>query len=307
MATTTNITTTYAGEFADEIIQKALLSNVSLGNNGFRVRDGIKKEWTVSKLTSSGLIGNRACDFTDIGTINLSERKLTPKDLSVNLKLCKDDFRATQFSRQMGAGRNSEKLADAIRVAVLSEIGAQIGAATEVSLWHGDKGNAGEFDGIITRAAADANVIDTAAGASGGVTAANVLAEIGKVYDAIPVQLLGEADMRIYISPLVYRAYQQAVGAADYQNQGTVGMKPLNYLGLELFPTQGLSTSYMLAAQTSNLWFGTDLQGDLSSGAVKFIDQSMVDGSNNVNFVAQWAADTNYGVSEEVVLYTPVA
>jgi hypothetical protein len=303
MATTLSLTTTYAGQFeADEIILEALLSNVTLANNGLKVRDGIKKSWTISKLTSTGLIANRTCDFTDIGTVTMTERVLTPKDLEVNLKLCKDDFRASQFAMQMGAGRNNEKLAESIRVAMLAEIGAQIGAATEVSIWHGNKANAGEFDGIVTRAAADAAVIDVTGTA---VTAANVFAELAKVRAAIPVQLRQSPDMKIYISPQVASAFQEALGAAGYRDESVVGAKPLNYLGLDLFATQGLSTSYMVAAESSNLWFGTDLMGDLTSAAVKFIDQSDIDGSNNVNFVSQWAADTNYGVGSEVVLYTP--
>ena len=303
MATTVNITTTYAGKFeSDQILLAALKEAITLQNGGISVREGIKKSWTISRLTSSGLIADRTCDFTDVGTVTLSERVLTPKDLEVNLKLCKDGFRATQFAEGMGSGRNNEQLANAVRSAMLSEIGAQIAQATETTIWHGDKANAGEFDGLITRATGDASVIDVVGTT---VTAANVVAEIGKVYAAIPDAILAKPDLNIYVAPNVYRAWQQAIGANHYKDESVVGMKPLNYLGVNLYPTLGMNSSYMFAAEASNIWFGTDMMGDFSEAAVKFIDQSDKDGSNNVHFVGQWAADTNYGFANQIVLYTP--
>ena len=308
MATTVNITSTYAGQFADEILLKMLKESITLANGGVSVRDGIKKDWTISRMTSTGLIKNKSCAFDPTGTVTFTEKKLAPKDLEVNLELCKDDFRETQFAEQMGAGRNNEMLPRSIQVAIATEVGNQVAQANENDIWHGEDSNGGEFNGFIPLFAADGTVVDTAAGASGGVTSTNVLAEIAKVYNAIPVQLLSKPDLNIYISPLVFRAYQEKMGDGQgYKDEKTVGMKPLNYLGVNLYPTQGLQTSFMCAAQSSNLWFGTDLMGDMSSGAVKFLDQSFTVGGSTVNVELYWAADVNYGFGEEVVLYTPVA
>ena len=64
------------------------------------------------------------------------------------------------------------------------------------NIWQGNLGGAqaGEFDGFTTLAAADGDVIDVAA-VGGGVNSGNVIAELGKIVDAIPSTLYGKDDL----------------------------------------------------------------------------------------------------------------
>ena len=59
----------------------------------------------------------------------------------------------------------------------------------------------------------------------------------------------------------------------------------------------------MMAAQKSNLYFGTGLLADHNE--VKVIDMSEIDGSQNVRIVMRYTAGVNYGIGSEIVLYTP--
>ena len=93
MATTTSLTTTYAGKFAGEYIFSALKSGDTLAKNLVTVKPNVKEAGvTVKRISSDGIIKNSTCDFTPTSTITIDERKLVTKKLQVNLQQCKEDF-----------------------------------------------------------------------------------------------------------------------------------------------------------------------------------------------------------------------
>ena len=59
----------------------------------------------------------------------------------------------------------------------------------------------------------------------------------------------------------------------------------------------------MMAAQKSNLYFGTGLLADHNE--VKVIDMADIDGSQNVRIVMRFTAGVQYGIGSDIVLYTP--
>ena len=66
-----------------------------------------------------------------------------------------------------------------------------------------------------------------------------------------------------------------------------------------------MPAGYMMAAQSSNLMFGTGLLSDKNEA--KVIDMADIDGSQNVRIVLRFTATVNYGIGSEIVLYTPSA
>ena len=58
MATTTSITTTYAGEFAGKYISAALLSANTIEKGGIEVKPNIKFKEVIKKLATGALIAN---------------------------------------------------------------------------------------------------------------------------------------------------------------------------------------------------------------------------------------------------------
>jgi hypothetical protein len=78
MATTTNVTTTYAGEFALPYIQAALLNPSTIRNGGVTVKPNVKFKQVLKKVAMSDLIKDGSCDFTPTGTISLTENILQP-------------------------------------------------------------------------------------------------------------------------------------------------------------------------------------------------------------------------------------
>ena len=314
MATTTSITTTYAGEFAGKYISAALLSGSTIANGGIEVKPNVKYKEVIKKIATDGIVKNATCDFDATSTVTLTERIITPEEFQVNLQLCKKDFKSDWEAVQMGYS-SFDNLPPAFADFLLAHVVSKIAEKTEQNIWKGVTANAGEFDGLVTLATADATVLDVASPAAGGVTATNVIAELGKLVDLIPASLYGKEDLYLYISQSVARDYVRALGGFGASGLGANGTNTmgtqwfnngsLSFDGVKIFVANGMANDYMMAAQKSNLFFGTGLLSDQNE--VKVIDMSDIDGSENVRIVARFTAAVQYGIGSEIVLYTPAA
>lgn len=306
MATATSITTTYAGEKMQGFISAALLTANSLDAGGISIKPNVKYKSVIKTFSTDALVADATCDFTDTSTITLGERYLEPKSLQVNLNLCKADFRDDWDAISMGMSAH-DNLPPSFQDYLVGYVAAKVAETTEDTVWQGAVG-AGAFDGICTLATADASVIDVvgvSAGA-GGLTAANIVDELAKVVDAIPTTMYGKEDLRIYISQKAYRAYVRALGTLGFVDRfNNQNMGDVMFDGVKLFVANGMEDDTMVAAQSSNLWFGTGLMNDTNE--VKVLDMADLDGSQNVRVIMRYTATVNYGIGSEIVLYTPVA
>ena len=295
---TPSITTTYAGEFAGKYISAALLSGNTIANGGITVKPNVKYKEVVKKVATSGLIGDASCDFTDAGSLTLTERILQPEEFQVNLELCKKDFRSDWEAVQMGYSA-FDNLPPKFSDFLLGHVAAKVAEKTEQNIWQGTNATAGEFDGFTTLLAADADVVDVVGTT---VTSANVIAELGKIVDAIPSAVYGKEDLKIYISQNIAKAYVSAQAALGYRDLYHVGKTDMNFQGIPLFVANGLADNDAVAAETSNLYFGTGLLSDHNE--VKVIDMADLDGSQNVRVVMRFTAGIQYGIGSDIVLYT---
>ena len=309
MATTTSITTTYAGEFAGKYISAALLSASTIENGGIEVKPNVKYKEVIKKLATNDLVKNATCDFDATSTVTLTERILQPEEFQINLSLCKKDFRSDWEAIQMGYSA-FDTLPPSFQDFLLAHVAAKAAQNNEISIWRGVNATAGQFDGLVTLATADATVIDVVGEA---VTAANVIAEMGSVIDAIPSELYGQEDLYLYVSQNVARAYVRALGGFGASGLGANGTNAmgtqwfnngsLSFDGVKIFVANGMPSNYMMAAQKSNLYFGTGLLNDMND--VRVIDEAEITGSQNVRIIMRMTAAVQYGVGSEIVLYTP--
>ena len=308
MATTTNITTTYAGEKAQGYIAAALLSGNTIENGGITVKPNVKKSEVLKKIATGDLIADGSCDFTATSSVTLTERIITPKEFQVNLELCKTPFRADWDAISMGYSA-FDSLPPDFQSFLVAHVAEKVASKMESNTWQGVDANEGEFDGIVTLATADSDVIDVVGTT---INAGNVIDELGKVVDAIPAALYGSADLKLYVAQNVYRAYVRAlggfaadgVGANGVNGQGTnQAMGDLMFDGVPVFVANGLASNYIVAAESSNLFFGTGLLND--SNEVKVLDMADLDGSQNVRVIMRFTATVQYAYGAEIVLYTP--
>ncbi len=308
MATNTTITTTYAGEKLQGFISAALLSANTIENGGVSVKPNVKFKAVIKSLATGTLIADDTCDFTDSSSVTLDERILEPETFQVNLQLCKDDFRSDWDAISMGYSA-FDSLPPSFADYLVAHVAAKVAEETESTIWGGTDATAGQFDGFTTLFAADNDVIDVTGTA---ITAGNVIEEMGKVVDAIPSAIYGKEDLKLYVSKNVMKAYVRALGGfsvaatsnAGTDNKGTQWYDngALSFDGISIFMANGLADNKMVAAQTSNLYFGTGVLSDLNQ--VKVLDMADLDGSQNVRVIARFTAGIQYGFGGEIVYYT---
>jgi hypothetical protein len=310
MATTTSITTSYSGEFSGKYISAALLSGSTIANGGIEVKPNVKYKEVLKKIATDAIVKDATCDFTATSTVTLTEKILQPEEFQVNLQLCKKDFKSDWEAVQMGYSA-FDSLPPAFADFLLGHVAAKVAEKTEQNIWKGVTANAGEFNGFATLVALDAALPAAQEVAGTTVTAANVIAQLGSIVDAIPASLYGKEDLYLYVSQNIARAYVRALGGFGASGLGANGTNTmgtqwfnngsLSFDGVKIFVANGLANNTAIATLKSNLFFGTGLLAD--SNEVKVIDMADLDGSENVRVVMRFTAGVQYAAIEDIVTY----
>ena len=310
MATSTTISTTYAGEFAGQYIAAALLEGSTIANGGITVKPNVKLKEVIKKVSVDDIVKNGTCDFDSTSALSLTERILTPKELQVNLQLCKKEFVQDWEAIQMGYSAYSD-LPPSFSDFLIGHVAAKVAQRTENSIWTGLNATNGQFDGLTSLLAADALLPSANEVTGTTITALNVIDELGKIVDAIPSTIYGKEDLYIYVSQNIARAYVRALGGFGAAGLGANGVNAqgtqwwnngaLSFDGVKLFVANGLADNTAVAVEKSNIFFGTGLLSD--HNLVKVLDMADLDGSQNVRVIMRFTAGVQYGVVEDIVTY----
>ena len=308
MATTNSLTTTYSGEFAGRYISAALLSGKTLAEGNITIVPNVKFKQVMKKISTDAIVKDASCDFDPTSTLTINERILQPEEFQVNLQLCKKDFRQDWEAVSMGYSAY-DTLPPKFSDFLIAHVADKVAQKMEQNIWNGTNANAGEFDGFITTLGADADVVDVTGTT---VDKDNVDVELQKIVDAIPSPVYGKEDLVIYVPSNVHRAYIRSLGGNRSQGAGAAGTdnkltqwynqgNALSFGGIELVLSQGLASNKMVAAEKSNLYFGTGLLNNQNE--VKVIDMADIDGSQNVRIVMRFTAGIQHGIGSDIVLY----
>ena len=311
LATTVNITSTYAGEFAGKYISAALLSSSTIEDGGVVVMPNVKYKSVIQKISTGTLIADGTCDFNPSSNVDLSEVVIEPLEFQVNLQLCKSDFINTWEAATMGySAFNPDGLPTSFADYLVGYVAAKVAAANETNIWTGNLGGAqaGEYNGLETLVAADATVIDVPAPVA--LTAANIIDKMQAVVDLIPNALYGKEELKLYVSNKAAKLYIRAlggftatIGAQGTDNKGTQWYNngSLSFGGIPIFVARGMSDDTMIAAESSNLFFATGLLSDYNE--VRVLDMTPLDGSQNCRLIMRFTAAAAVGVGADVVYY----
>ena len=310
MATTTSITTTYAGEFANKIIAAALLSSPTIDRGGIEVKPNVRYKQVIKRLATDAILKDATCDFDATSTITLTEKILQPEEFQVNLQLCKKDFASDWLAVEQGYSA-FKVLPKTFQDFLVAHVAAKVAAKNETNIWEGVTANAGEFNGLSTLLSTDASLPAAQEVAGAAVSASTIITELGKIADAIPAALYTKDDLYIYVSQSIARSYVRALGGFGASGLGANGTNSmgtqwynngsLSFDGIKLFVADGLASTKAIASQKSNLYFGTGLISDLTE--VKVIDMADIDGSQNVRVVMRMTAGVQYGFASDIVTY----
>ena len=296
MATTTSLTTTYAGELAGEIVKKALISNVSTQYVNFKPNVPYKS--VARKIDDTVTFAAPTCDFTPTGTITLTERILTLEEFQVQRQICKKDFFTDWSTADVMSGRVNTQIQDAI----IERLVSGIAAANETIMWSGVNATAGQYDGFETLITAGGSGAVSAG--SGALTSLNILTNIWDVINTAPTSVKGAAEKPIlYMGQAAWEAYIQAQidgGNGWYATAGPEVSK--KFVGMyEIAVCPGMSANTIIFAQKSNLMLGTWSENQMNE--VSILDMSQLDGSQNVRYGARFYLGAQIAVGEDITYW----
>ena len=301
---------------------KSLKKAHTLANDYVRVLPNVTKDIYLHKLVMANntvsQVDLRDCDWTPTQRFQLDGVTMHLRNFKINEEQCLealDSIYSEMVYNSIGATKDEWPAAhdggESLESAVMFHLQNALSQDVERLIW-GGSGNAvaGIQDGIIDKALADANTIKIT-----GVTldATNILAEIAKVYDAIPDRVLndGEFDpekaaVKIFVSIKTMRYLKQALSTVPTNYQVVLPSFAIDggrvyYMGVEIV-IAGVPDDVMVAASRDNLVFITDLLSDTSEIRAQ-MGNDLYD-ENKWYAKGAYRANAGYIFGDELVIYS---
>tara|TARA_Y100000401_G_scaffold564_1_gene424 strand:- start:1387 stop:2304 length:918 start_codon:yes stop_codon:yes gene_type:complete len=299
-----NVTSNFSGKAAGFYISAALKEAKSL--DFLTLIENIKFKSNIQRMAGTTVVRDATCDFTDHGTLALTEKVLEPKQLQINLDLCKDNLLKSWEALQMRAGAGAPPPVS-FEDYVISYLGEIIADAAETSIWSGVAANNGEFAGFLGTGTGyllpgvDATVIQSSA--SGAYTAANIIANLQTLTADMAANvspILRKEDLYIYMNAKTYAFYISAVSTLGYVNAYNMNgdYEPV-FEGYKIAVCPGMVDNQLVAATRSNMFAGTDLLSDTTR--IALLDMAALDGSDNIRVVCKYSMGVQTGVGADIV------
>jgi hypothetical protein len=282
MAFSVGTLTAYVQENENELIVKSILKarTVDLLIEEGTYQQGIKTSSKINLLATDAIFQvGTGCVRTPSGTTTITQRPLNVAPVAVVEDLCIADLEAGFMQKKLKKGYDNTLPFEAqYAEAKADTVAKQI----EIAVWQGDttSGNANlkPFDGYIKiiDAAATAINANVAAFISGapiatgtGVTTSNVKAIVNGMWLALPADIQGYDDIRIFCGWDVFYKYINAYTDQNLFNFAPTGSEVSIENGVVIIPgtnykltaVHGLDgTNRLFAGRMYNFVIGTDLE-----------------------------------------------
>lgn len=295
--------TTFYGKDAEGFYAQALLTGDSKA--AFKLIPNVKSKIKLGELNIGNILQSADCSFSGSGEGTLAQKSFEVEPVKINLEYCQRTFEVDYLSQLLRPGSNNDEIMPAsVEAFLLEQVALKVSADTEQIVWKGDTGTSSYplsvADGLEKQFLADGAVIDVTATAS-AITSSNVVAELTRVYNAIPEELMGADDLRIFVSSAIYRAYRQALAATSAEVNFMQNYNELHFLDVKILKAKGLSSKKMVAARTSNLLLLTDLMSDFED--IQILPQKSVTGVPVVRMIGEFKFGVGYIYGSEIVYY----
>lgn len=296
LSTNVTVNSDFTGALAGELLVEAMKKADTIRQNLITILPNVIGSGYLPKLTYSDSLSAYACGFTPTGDVNYTEKEVATKKFKIEHELCKDTFHQTFAAQAAGLFGANNDIPATVQEAILMAIIDRLGETIDSQIWTGNN-SANQFNGLHVQFSGDSQVIDLSATT---VTSANVVAEMTRVYNAIPEAIMGESDLVIVVAPNVARAYKLSLAA---QGLNTTNFdKELDFLGIKVYSVAGLPSNRMVAYRVKNLALLTGLESDFNSVQVKDMDESTLDGT--IRTKVAFTMGVGYSFGGEIVYYS---
>lgn len=292
---------------AQEFFSKALLSTPSTAL--FRPFLNINSKMKLGSLEFEDVIQEAGCNFSATDA-DLKQKAMEPAKLAVGVELCQYDLQNSFVAEYMRNGNvidfaNTSGLTPEFMAHYYERLGAKLVDNLERLTWKGNSaGSTGTYldfaDGLEIQLNTDPLVIDLLGIA---VTTSNVLAELTRIYNAIPTEL-DKDKVTILVSTNIANAYRIAVSQGNTISYITKNLD-FTFLDVKMVECKGMSNNTAVATYVdANLIFMTDLvnpQGELIT-----INMKETTGDRKLRTIADFTFGVNYVNPAEIVFYSPL-
>lgn len=253
MAFVVNSLPDYVEQHKGELLSKAIL--------GFETKryindmPGVKYKEALNILATDPVLQARTCGWDASGNVSFTQRVMTVAPYKVNMSLCEEDLRKKWMQDELRTAAGAEVLP--FEEKITDNIVKGVNRQLEDLIWNATDASNG-FDGLLTIANAEADVIDASKGASDYETAINV-------YKAIPAEVLGNAE--IFVGEDTFRSIVLEITAKNlyHYDPKVDDAKTIILPGTNtrLHGVAGLNgKGQILAADPENLFYGFDGEAD---------------------------------------------
>lgn len=249
---------------------QALFGGRLIENGKIDVITGVKESTMLNLLNFENTLlqpDGRDCAWTPDQVFKLSEKEVTIKTYKINLEQCVDDLERKRINVMLKPGAKNTELPESLEEATMAMLANELSSEIEAKIFNGDSStDPNDLDGAIKVLTTSTEALKITGAA---LTKANIVAEIEKVYDAIPENVLAKGlendTVKIYVAYETLQRLKMALASVSNQviaTAFTVENEALRYLGLEIVPVKGLDNKTMIAADITNFLLATDLLSD---------------------------------------------
>lgn len=297
-----SITSNHVGQAANGFVSSALYDAPSLNRGIVSIMANIKDKMNISTVNFNNLLQADGSSWNASGTLTQAEVVLDPTPLKVNFEGAVYSWESHWIADQMRAGANNSDLAGGLGEYIINKMGEQVGEQLEYNIWNGSwtggtsYSTSTLFTGLLKR-------LDDGTAVKQNkytLSSSNIISAMTGVYNAIPSQVKGKADLRFYMNAKTAGFYKQASAAVSAE-QYFVGDRALNYLAVPIETTHGIPDDVIVAGLISNLHVGTDLTSDANQ--ISVLDMRSLDGSDLFKYKMRMKFGTQITNDTEFVLF----
>jgi len=302
------ITSNYAGDVVEEIATLLVTQNQTVAGGHVHIETNIFKQRSIPRGTIDNVIQDRLATPVSLGTYTQDERVLLPGEFMVYVEFNPNDFRDVWEPFQPSGDFVFSELAPQVQTTILKLVLEGTGGVQPYlgnAIWQGDLAGAAplnKFDGFETKATADADVLDVSTPIA--LTAGNIIAEIGRLYDLVPVPVRADPAFKIFMGETDKELYWDALIALANKGRDPSEAQALTFKGKPIVPLVGVTKDRMFGTKAdtsrgSNLWFGLTGTNDTNTMRV-----DRLQANSELFFVKMiMGADTQIKFGQELVNY----
>jgi len=298
MATTTSVTSFYAGKDAGKLFLESFKEVDAIKNGAFTLYENVNYKLNLRKVQTTNGRYAYTCGFAPAGSVVLSEKQLAPEKFKDDFQICKEDFRAQWGEESMGASAHNNVMDKAVMDSIIADKLSRNADAFAEEIWQGTGLN-GQIEGLLTKFANDQDVIKVAGTI---ITEDNVEAELKKALAEVPVAVRRK-DLKISVSSDVAQAYSfHLISKGIANGLGGNANASLVFGNATLVEDAGLPVSTIVIADPSNLVFATATLSDHNE--IKVVDEDEIGLlTGNVRGTMVYNAGVDYIYGAEIVWY----